>query len=159
MSYMGPDTYGAIGATIEVLRQQGKTWHEIGQRLGTTENAARHTHRRWRARGAGATQLPDNPVETTPPSADRSERGRSVYTTLPAPRPTGRDSGTSALKTDIDLARASIAKVTRAEIRLKHSLLADAEINEVLKQRLLDFNKALQDGRLPSVALELVVGE
>jgi hypothetical protein len=62
-------------------------------------------------------------------------------------------------KTDIEMARLAIAKVTRAEIRLKHSLEADAEINEVLNQRMTDFDKALQAGTIPSLALKLVAGD
>lgn len=54
------------------------------------------------------------------------------------------------------MARAAIAKITRAEIRLKHSLLAEQEINEVLAQRLRDFDRALQDGVILSLALRLV---
>lgn len=54
------------------------------------------------------------------------------------------------------MARAAIAKVTRTEIRLKHSVLADAEINEVLAQRLRDFDRALQNGVIPTIALTTV---
>mgnify|MGYP000474270736 CR=1 FL=1 len=61
-------------------------------------------------------------------------------------------------KTDIEMARLAIAKVTRAEVRLKHSILADQELNEVLSQRLADFDLALQQGTIPSYALKLVTG-
>lgn len=64
-----------------------------------------------------------------------------------------------ASKSEIEMARAAIAKVTRAEIRLKHSLQADAELNEVLSQRLMDFDLALQAGTIPSLALKLVSGD
>ena len=57
------------------------------------------------------------------------------------------------------MARVAIARVTRAEVRLRHSLLADREINELLAKRLRDFDKALQDGVLPTLALRLVAGE
>ena len=63
-----------------------------------------------------------------------------------------------ASKSEIEMARLAIAKVTRAEIRLKHSLLADQELNEVLDQRLIDFDLALQAGTIPSLALKLVSG-
>ena len=53
------------------------------------------------------------------------------------------------------MARAAIAKVTRAEVRLKHSLLADAEINAVLAERLRAFDIALQSGVIPALALTL----
>ena len=72
--------------------------------------------------------------------------------------PSGRQ-GAVYIKTDIDLARAAIAKATRAEIRLKHSLLADEEVNTVLAQRLRDFDLALQSGYIPSIALTLVVSD
>lgn len=57
------------------------------------------------------------------------------------------------------MARAAIAKVTRAEIRLKHSLRADAELNEVLDERLASFDLALQQGTIPALALKLVTGD
>lgn len=41
-------------------------------------------------------------------------------------------------------------------MRLKHSILADREINEVLAQRLRDFDIAIQSGELPSIALRVV---
>jgi hypothetical protein len=62
-------------------------------------------------------------------------------------------------KTDIQMARLAIAKVTRAEIRLKHSILADQELNEVLSRRLADFDIALQSGTIPAYALRLVAGD
>ncbi len=63
------------------------------------------------------------------------------------------------MKTDIEMARLAITKVTRAEIRLKHSILADRELNEVLSQRLADFDTALQAGKIPAFALKLVSGD
>lgn len=62
-------------------------------------------------------------------------------------------------RTDIEVARLAIAKVTRAEIRLKYSLLADREINEVLDRRLTEFDLAIQSGIIPSLALRLVAGD
>jgi hypothetical protein len=61
-------------------------------------------------------------------------------------------------KTDIEMARLAIAKVTRAEVRLRHSIMADQELNEVLSQRLADFDIALQAGTIPAYALKLVTG-
>jgi hypothetical protein len=61
-------------------------------------------------------------------------------------------------KTEIEMARLAIAKVTRAEIRLKHSIMADRELNEVLSQRLAEFDIALQEGAIPAYALKLVTG-
>jgi hypothetical protein len=51
-------------------------------------------------------------------------------------------------KSDIELERAKILKVTRALIRLKHSLQADVELNDVLPDTLIQFDKALQNGEL-----------
>ena len=62
-------------------------------------------------------------------------------------------------KTEIDLARAAIAKATRAEVRLKHSLLADEEINVLLAQRLREFDAAIQSGYIPTLALRMVEDE
>lgn len=64
-----------------------------------------------------------------------------------------------ASKTDIEMARAAIAKVTRAEVRLKHSLMADLELNEVLPVRLREFDAAIQSGVIPAIALRLVTGD
>lgn len=47
--------------------------------------------------------------------------------------------------------RARILKVSRSLIRLKHSLRADEELNDVLPDRLMEFDKALQDGQLLSL--------
>lgn len=63
-----------------------------------------------------------------------------------------------ASKTDIELAREAIKKVTRTEVRLKHSLAADRELNEILPQRLMDFDVQLQAGVIPELALKLVSG-
>lgn len=62
-------------------------------------------------------------------------------------------------KTEIEMARVAIAKVTRAEVRLRKSLEADAEINELLDARLAAFDMALQQGLIPAYALKLVSGD
>lgn len=51
-------------------------------------------------------------------------------------------------KSEIEMERLKIIKVTRALTRLKYSLQADKELNDVLPDRLIDFDKALQDGEL-----------
>lgn len=61
------------------------------------------------------------------------------------------------IRTDIELARLAIATATRAEVRLEYRLLADRRINELLAERLRAFDRALQDGYFPSVALRLVI--
>lgn len=146
------------GAQIALLRETGHSWYEIGQRLGTSENAARHTYRRYVAAGTGPTQ-PPHPVESPAPSAREAGRGGSVYSDVP-PSGAGRDRpgnrSVTAVKTEIEMARSAIAKVTRAEIRLRYSLLADEELNRALKERLTEFDRAVQDGIIPSLALRLV---
>lgn len=54
-------------------------------------------------------------------------------------------------KSEIDMERHRILKTTRALIRLKHSLAADIELNAVLPDRLIEFDKALQNGYLLEV--------
>ena len=61
-----------------------------------------------------------------------------------------------ASKSEIEMARLAIAKVTRTEIRLKHNLMADLEINEVLAQRLAEFDMAIQNGLLPAYVLKVI---
>jgi hypothetical protein len=55
-------------------------------------------------------------------------------------------------KDDIELRRAALNKAARSAIRLKHSLAADAEINERLPQIERAFMQAVQRGILPEVA-------
>lgn len=61
-----------------------------------------------------------------------------------------------ARKTDIELARAAIAKATRAEVRLRYSIMADAEIDRLLSDRLTRFDSAVQHGFVPAVSLTLI---
>lgn len=56
-------------------------------------------------------------------------------------------------KTEIEMQQARITKITRTLIRLKHSLAADEEINEVLPDRLDEFAKAVQRGELLELPL------
>ncbi len=51
-------------------------------------------------------------------------------------------------KTESEMERFKIAKATRTLLRLKHSLAADEEINEILPARIEAFDKALQSGEL-----------
>ena len=59
-------------------------------------------------------------------------------------------------KTDIEMARFALAKATKNEIRFRHQLNADIEINDVLPRRLADFDKTVQQGTLPSMYLQIV---
>lgn len=51
-------------------------------------------------------------------------------------------------KSPIEMERQKVTKVTRSLIRLKHSIQADEEINNILPDTLLEFDKALQSGEL-----------
>ena len=55
-------------------------------------------------------------------------------------------------KSDIEMERLRLTKISRSLIRLKHSLNADAEINNVLPDTLLDFDKAIQRGELKTIS-------
>lgn len=57
-------------------------------------------------------------------------------------------------KSEIEMERHRIMKITRSLIRLKHSLAADEELNAVLPDRLIEFDKALQSGELLSLPLD-----
>jgi len=52
-------------------------------------------------------------------------------------------------RTDEEQARANALKVVRAAIRLKHSIAADEEINQVLPAFEKRFNAALNRGEVP----------
>lgn len=50
----------------------------------------------------------------------------------------------------VDQARVNMLKTIRAAVRLKHSINADEELNEVLPEAVKKFNAAIQRGQLPS---------
>ena len=54
-------------------------------------------------------------------------------------------------KSDIEMEREKITKITRALIRLKHSLQADEELNEILPATIKEFDTALQTGELKQI--------
>jgi hypothetical protein len=58
-------------------------------------------------------------------------------------------------KSEAELQRALITKATRTIVRLKHSLAADREINDVLPERLDEFDAALQRGELLTLPVNL----
>ena len=58
-------------------------------------------------------------------------------------------------KTPAELERARIAKVARTLIRLKHSLAADEELNEVLPDTLEAFDEAITRGELKELKTDL----
>lgn len=138
---------------------QGLSWPEVAAHLGTSPEAARSAHRRSLARGMAAAVSPDALTHHARGAHGR-DGGVFVSTAVPSSSD-GQDrrSDSVGLRSEIDLARAHIARVTRAEIRLRHSLLADREINDTLAQRLRDFDAAIQSGVIPSLALRLVEGE
>lgn len=51
-------------------------------------------------------------------------------------------------KSEVEMERARIAKVTRSLIRLKHSLKADEELNNLLPDTLKEFDDSVQAGKL-----------
>jgi hypothetical protein len=53
---------------------------------------------------------------------------------------------------DVAMRRAALLKAARSMIRLRHSLAADAELNDVLPRVEAEFDKAVQMGTLPEVA-------
>ena len=59
------------------------------------------------------------------------------------------------VRSEVEMARLAVAKVTRKEIRLKYELMADKELNEVLPRRLAEFDTLVQQGTLPDVYLQL----
>jgi hypothetical protein len=54
-------------------------------------------------------------------------------------------------KSQAELERFKITKTIRTLVRLKHSLAADEEINELLPDTLEEFDKALQAGKLMQI--------
>ena len=52
-------------------------------------------------------------------------------------------------KDNIDQARANMLKTIRAAVRLKHSIAADEELNEVLPRAEAQFFKQIQEGKMP----------
>jgi hypothetical protein len=58
-------------------------------------------------------------------------------------------------KSAIEMERFIIMKVTRTMIRLKHSINAEREINDILPDRLDDFDRAIQSGELKQLPDEI----
>lgn len=54
-------------------------------------------------------------------------------------------------KSEPEMERARVIKVQRTLIRLKHSLAADEELNEILPDTLSEFDKALAAGKLKEI--------
>ena len=59
-------------------------------------------------------------------------------------------------KTDIEMERIKIAKTVRALVRLKYSLKADEELNELLPDTLIEFENSIQQGELKTLDLQLL---
>jgi len=56
-------------------------------------------------------------------------------------------------KSEIELARAERAEIIRSLTRLKYRLIANREINDLLPDSLIEFDKALQSGELLEINL------
>lgn len=61
----------------------------------------------------------------------------------------------SAPKDDIAMRKAVLLKAVRSNVRLRHSVEADVELNEVLPEVERMFDSAVQRGELPSVEVLL----
>ena len=57
----------------------------------------------------------------------------------------------SVHKDKVDQRRADVLKTVRAMVRLKYSLMADRELNDVLPEAERRFDTAVNRGRLPEV--------
>lgn len=60
-------------------------------------------------------------------------------------------------KSDVEMKRKAIEKIIRTNIRLKHSLKADMELNEKLTDVLEAFDERVLKGQMPK--LELAVSD
>ena len=58
-------------------------------------------------------------------------------------------------KTDVEMERQKVTKATRTLIRLKHSLAADEEINNILPDTLDEFDDAIANGKLLELKADL----
>lgn len=58
-------------------------------------------------------------------------------------------------KDDIELRKRALFKAARSAVRLRHSIEADAELNELLPRLERQFDSAVSRGVLPEVALML----
>ena len=56
-------------------------------------------------------------------------------------------------KSPVEMERARITKITRTLVRLKHSLNADDEINDLLPDKLSEFEKGIHNGELKYLGL------
>lgn len=63
------------------------------------------------------------------------------------------------VKSDVEMARLAVAKITRDQTRLKYALMADKELNELLPRRLAEFDELIQQGTLPDVYMQLGAGD
>lgn len=59
-------------------------------------------------------------------------------------------------KTKAEMEKAGITKAERTLIRLKHSLKADEEVNDILPGTLAEFDTALMSGELKKLSSNLV---
>lgn len=55
-------------------------------------------------------------------------------------------------KDEIEVRKAALLKAARAMVRLRHSLAADEELNEVLPRIEREFTSAVNAGMLPATA-------
>ena len=58
-------------------------------------------------------------------------------------------------KTDVEMERHALEKIARTNIRLKHTIRADRELNESLCDMLEKFDDEVMRGKLPKIKLAL----
>lgn len=58
-------------------------------------------------------------------------------------------------KTEAEMERDRITKTVRSLIRLKHSLMADMEINNTLPELLDEYDASLMEGRVAQINVQL----
>lgn len=58
-------------------------------------------------------------------------------------------------KSPAEMERAKISKVARTLIRLKHSLRADLEINDVLPDAVEEFDRGILGGKIKRLRIDL----
>lgn len=68
------------------------------------------------------------------------------------PLPDEEEERVTVQKTEAELLKAQMVKTIRSLVRVKHSLRADEELNEVLPKAEQAFDIALQRGELPDPA-------
>jgi hypothetical protein len=62
-------------------------------------------------------------------------------------------------KSPVEMERWKLTKATRTLVRLKHSLAADEELNDILPDKLAEFDINLQRGAIKQINIGLALTE